>query len=320
MVFDKSVDALEIKKKKNLSKNFTIEDKKISSFKLFLFPLLPIKIFSNINCIAMLSILMALRFVLQFTSFYVPVFSFSISVSWTPLIIIGWIYGPIFGFITGFATDTIGNLLSGSTWFWLYAIQEPMIGLISALFAFFLKVRLRKNYCNKKWFIDFFIFELIILGFSLICIYVLILQTNSDLSFEGSSKLETFFLKNAIWIISFSLLTFFIFIHIVAFIFYKKFKKNFILVIWTISLVCLLSILMSFILGPISANEYYKFMHNGNSSPYWIKLGAIFYLIPRVFKESIKAPIQIFILITVIPMANSYVSKVILNKKTKWGK
>lgn len=287
-------------------------------FKKFLFPLLPIKIFSSTNCISMLAILMSLRFVLQFTSFYVPVFSFSISVSWTPLIIIGWIYGPIFGITVGFITDSIGTLLSGSTWFWLYAIQEPMIGLIAAIFGYICRYATSKSQ-TKKTYIDLIFFEIITIAFSLTCIFVLLIQTKSGNSFENKSKLEAFFLDNSIWIISSSVAFFFIFIQSIALIFYFKFKKNFRVVIWTITLVCTLSILMSFILGPISANEYYKFIHNGQSSPSWLKLGAIFYLVPRVFKESIKAPIQIFILLSVMPLANNYVNNVVLSKQLKWN-
>lgn len=39
--------------------------------------------------------------------------------------VIGWYFGPVTGFFAGAFTDTIGWILRPSTWFWMYAIQEP---------------------------------------------------------------------------------------------------------------------------------------------------------------------------------------------------
>lgn len=285
----------------------------------FFFPLYPLKVFSSISSITVLSVLIALRMVLQLTSFYIPIFSFSISVSWTPLIIIGWLYGPIYGFVAGFITDSLGILMSGSVWFWLYAIQEPMVGFIAGLFGYFCRVRLLKNASDKKTKIkDFVIFDFFLIFFSGISIYFLIEFTNSSVSFEGKSKLEEIFFVYSKWVILGVMSFFLIFSNILEIIFYKKFFKNFIFCSWLISLVCILSILMSFLLGPISANEFYKYMY-GNDSPYFVKYGTIFYLIPRVFKESIKAPIQVLILIIVIPIASNYVEKMKMAKFLKWN-
>lgn len=285
----------------------------------FFFPLYPIKVFSNISSITVLSVLIALRMVLQLTSFYIPIFSFSISVSWTPLIIIGWLYGPIYGFVAGFITDSLGILMSGSVWFWLYAIQEPMVGLISGIFSYYCRWRISKNKEEKKSkIIDFIIFDFFLVFFSGISIYFLIFFTNNSFSFEGKSSLEEIFFIYSKWIILGVISFFFIFSNILEIIFYKKFSKNFILCSWVISLVCILSILMSFLLGPISANEFYKYMY-GSDSPYFVKYGFIFYLIPRVFKESIKAPIQVFILIIIIPIASNYVDKIKISKFLKWN-
>ncbi|MDE6563106.1 MAG: ECF transporter S component [Malacoplasma sp.] len=285
----------------------------------FFFPLYPLKVFSNISSITTFAVLIALRMILQLTSFYIPIFSFSISVSWTPLIIIGWLYGPVYGFVAGFVTDSLGILMSGSVWFWLYAIQEPMVGIIAGLFGYLCRLRLSKDVVNKKSkIIDFVIFDFFLIFFSGISIYFLIEFTKSSVSFEGKSKLEEIFFVYSKWIILGVMSFFLVFSNVLEIIFFKKFVRNFVFCSWLISLVCILSVLMSFLLGPISANEFYKYMY-GNDSPLFIKYGVIFYLIPRVFKESIKAPIQVLILIIVIPIASNYIEKIKMAKFLKWN-
>ena len=65
----------------------------------FLFPLYPIRVFKHVNLIVILSVLIGLRLALGFVSIYMPVVGINISISWIPVIVIGWIYGPVFGFI-----------------------------------------------------------------------------------------------------------------------------------------------------------------------------------------------------------------------------
>ncbi|BAC43837.1 ECF transporter S component [Malacoplasma penetrans] len=282
----------------------------------FLFPLYPLKIFSSVNSIAILAVLIALRLVLQKFSIFIPAFSLSISLAWTPLIIIGWIYGPIFGLVSGIVTDSLALLMSKSTWFWLYAIQEPMLGLIASLFGYAYRLLTNKNNPNKIW--SFIFFQTILLIFSSICIYILIFKVSTDIRFEGKSSLEKFLYSNSKWVILSSIIFFAVCMETLALVFFKKFSKNFIMCALIISLVCSISIIFSFVLGPISANEYYKFIHNGIDSPYFVKYGVIFYLIPRAIKESIKAPIQIYVLIVLIPIANIYINQLKMSKFLKW--
>lgn len=253
---------------------------------------------------------------LQKFAIFIPAFSVSISLAWTPLIIIGWIYGPIFGFVSGVITDSLAMLMSKSVWFWLYAIQEPMLGFISGIFGGICKILTTKNSLNKIW--SFIFLQVVLLVFSSICIYILIFQVSTDIKFEGKSTLEKFLYSNSKWVIISSMIFFFLCMEILAIIFLKKFSKSFITCSLIISLVCLLSIIFSFILGPISANEYYKFMHNGIDSPYFVQYGLIFYLIPRAIKEAVKAPIQIYVLIVLIPIANIYINQLKMSKFLKW--
>lgn len=305
---------------KNLHEKFN-ERKKRNLVISFFLPLWPLKVFSSVSAMMTLSLLIALRIVLQYASIHIPTVNMSISISWTPLMIIGWIYGPLIGFFTGMITDTITFLLRPSVWFWLYAIQEPLVGFISGVFGFICALRIEsinKKKTNKKWdfiTLQFFLITFVSIGF--LCLYMIV----NNFSYEGKiSNIDSFFWLNSKWIILGSILLFFISIQICSIFFLIKHSKNFIMICWVVCMVCFISILMSFLLGPISANEYYKFLHNGKDSPSFVKYGIIFYLIPRAIKESFKAPIQIILLISTIPIALNAISEIKLNMKTKWNK
>lgn len=300
-------------------RNFATNNSKKRSLLLsFFLPLYPLKVFTNVTAMATLSFLIALRVVLQFASIYIPTINMSISVAWTPVMIIGWIYGPIFGFISGAITDTIGFLIKPTTWFWLYAIQEPMVGTIAAVFGFLCRLRMSAAKTSKSWRWDFLIFQVISVGFVSACIAALIFLAKGY-SFEGKlSNLELFFIQNSKWIVIGSVLFFFVCVQTISIVFLKKFSKNLIMVNWIITLVCFMSILMSFILGPISANEFYKYLYN-KDSPSFVKYGAMFYLIPRAIKESFKAPVQILLLLLTIPIATKTVENIKILSICKWN-
>lgn len=286
----------------------------------FFLPLWPLKVFSNISAMATLSLLIALRVVLQYASIHIPTINLTISISWTPLMIIGWIYGPLFGLVTGAITDSICFLIKPTTWFWLYAIQEPMVGFICGTFGYLCTLRLNsvsKKPKSKKW--DFIMLQIFLITFVSIGFMGLYMIIN-DFSYEGKkSELDSFFWLNSKWLILGSILFFFISMEISSIILLKKFNNQFVLVCWIVCMVCFMSILMSFILGPISSNEYYKFLY-GKDSPSFVKYGITFYLVPRAIKESFKAPIQIILLVLTIPIAVKTISEIKHSIRTKWNK
>lgn len=287
----------------------------------FLFPLWPIKVFNSIHSIAILSILIGIRIVLQYTSFVIPSINMSISIAWTPIIIVGWTYGPIFGFVLGAITDTISFLISPSVWFWMYAIQEPLVGFLSGVFAYVCLSR-KKSYkknSNKSLKIDLLVTELLILIFFAIC-FLGLYSLHVGVKFQGqSSNIESFFIMNSKWVILGSMLFFFVVIQITIFIFLKRTTYFRINLFWIIINITFFSLLFSFLLGPITANEYYKYLY-GSDSPNFVKYGLIFYLIPRTLKESFKAPIQILILCATIPLALNSIQEMKKNINNKWIK
>lgn len=282
----------------------------------FFFPLWPIKLFSNIKSMMTLCLLISLRFVMQFASIYIPSINMSISLAWTPIIVASWIFGPIVGFFTGAITDTIGFFIKPSVWFWLYAIQEPLVCFLSGIFGSLFQIFSKKPSNIKK---SFLFFQSIVIVFTTTCIVSLIFMINGY-SYEGKkSNIESFFIENSKWIILGSILFFFLVIEIMSFFILRKKRKDKIAFFYVASLSCLISLIFSFLLGPISANEYYKYLHNGLSSPNFIKYGTIFYLIPRAMKESIKTPIQIMLLISIIPICNKTINEIKINIRTKWN-
>ena len=72
-----------------------------------------------------------------------------------------------------------------------------------------------------------------------------------------------------------------------------------------ITIVALAStVIFSFLLGPISAIEYYKFLNNTSYVPNLVNYGVMYYLLPRVIKECFKTPIYIIVLTALVCALN----------------
>lgn len=292
----------------------------LKNIKLFFFPLYPYNIFKNIKLITTLAILISLRLILQYFVISIPTINTSISLSWSPLIIIGWVFGPIVGFCMGILTDTLSYIIKPTTlWFWLYAIQEAFVGLIAGIIGSLYRFRKcsYKN-CNNTYILDLIINQIILIFFVIVSTLIIFLWATKDQSFENKSAIESFFFEYSKYIIICSNLFFFFIVEISIFALYKKNKKNFLLIIWLLNLSIILTTIFSFLLGPISASEYYKYAHNGRESPWVIKYGLIFYLIPRVIKESIKLPIQSIVHFMIIPIVTMHVENIKRNLKLSW--
>ncbi|WP_412032220.1 ECF transporter S component [Malacoplasma muris] len=296
--------------------------------KIFFFPFYPHSIFKHTKLIVILSILLALRFALQYAVIHIPIVSVSFSLAWTPLMIIGWIFGPMIGFFSGVITDTVSYLIKPtSLWFWMYAIQEPLVGFISGIIGSLYVLRTKtliddfvenkNNNKNVKW--DFVINQIIIIGFTFVTTLIVLVWADGIQSFEGKSKFDDIFFKYSRYIIIVVNIIFFVVVETITLVFYKRKKKNFLLFIWIVNLTMITTTVFSFLLGPISAAEYFKYA-NGRESPNVVKYGLIFYLIPRVIKESVKLPLQDFALLLLIPITTLYTNNVKKNLRFTWNK
>lgn len=264
----------------------------------FFFPMYPLKLKKSIPLIVTLSTLIALRIVLQYTTISLPQFGMVISISHTPLIIIGWIFGPIIGMFAGAVTDTISYFIKPSgAWFWLYSIQEPLLGFLSGIISSIYVIR--KGHDSNLF--DIIFSRIITYSFTIVSLIIILVYAREGNKWQGISQLDQDkFFDIYKYIAIASLIIFSISFEIFNIWAFKKNKGREKLLIYA-SLICFLNaIIFSFLLGTVSAIEYYKFLHGGKNSSYLIKYGFMFYLIPRIIKETIKTPVQILILISLL--------------------
>lgn len=254
----------------------------------FIYPFYPHHLFNSVKLMMVLALLITVRIVLGFISIPLPGVGISISIAWVPLMIIGWIYGPIYGFIIGVITDTIGFLISPTAvWFWMYAIQEPLVGLISGIFQGFYYLRINNK--NANIIFDILFEQIVIILFSVVGLILLLLWVDT-----GNIQHFELYKNITIGLLCFYLLV----IEIFTFVFIfkgKDNKKTTITFVYSSTLVTLISVIFSFLLGPITAVEYLYYI-NGAYPQNYIQYGILFYLIPRIITESIKTPIEAIVL------------------------
>ncbi|MGL4647493.1 MAG: ECF transporter S component [Mycoplasmoidaceae bacterium] len=262
----------------------------------FLFPLYPINIFKSPILMCILAMLIAIRVVMQFFTIPIPQFGMSLSVAHTALIIIGWLFGPLIGFFGGIVTDTICYFAKPTgPWFWLYAIQEPLLGFMAgAIGSCYL---LLKN--SDRYKTEVIISKTLLYVFTIASFIIVLVYANPDNPFQGSNGLGQNDFFTIYKYVAIAVIIFFIIIYEITFFYFNKRKKEHQrLFLYISNIVFLNAIIFSFLLGTISIVEYNKIFFPQNSN--FIKYGAMFYVIPRVVKESIKTPIQIFLLFSVI--------------------
>lgn len=233
----------------------------------------------------------------------------------------------------GWIIDTINYLIGGGVWFWLYAIQEPLLGLIVGTIAsvyFFLKSESK----SIKWTLIFN--QIIVLMFIVASVFIVFYYSSPNNSFfqdlMNSTSYNTMDMikkTNEIlrWIILSLLSVYFIIVESIIFIKLKKYKNSkdvhvdHIQTFLLISAMCMItSVIFSFLLGPVSAIEYYKWVHNGINPPSLVKFGVVFYLVPRVIKECFKTPIYAIILATIIFPTNMIITNIKYKLQNSYNK
>lgn len=276
------------------------ETKKTKTIRFF-FPLYPLKTLKVPYLMCIVASLIALRVVFQFFSISIPQFNMSLSLAHTPIIIAGWLFGPVFGLIFGVFTDTLMFLIQpAAAWFWLYAIQEPLLCMLSGILGSLYVLRLNA----KNTFIDLVVLKILAFGFLIATYVFVLLYAVPGTSMQGGSKFDVLFYSTYKYIALGALLIFIIIFEGFFWFFRSKKKNKNNMVLYLSTIAFLNAIIFSFLLGTISAIEYYKFLNNGMESPLFTKYGMMFYTLPRIIKESIKTPIQIIVLIGVVYAIN----------------
>ena len=280
-----------------------------------LFPLFPIKLMSSVHLIVFMGALVAIRLILSQFSIPFLVFGFNISFAWLPVYVAGFFFGPIIGLLFGIAMDSLTFAINGGIWFWMYAIQEPIIGFISGIIG-----SLYLYNVIKSIKIQMIIQQIVVIIFSLCSIIIIIYEffiLDAKFQTSGMQNITTFA------IISIIIMLLYLCINEIQFIyFYKKNKTikqtNFLSMYLYVSLLLItVTILFSFILGPITFVEYTKYI-TGSEPNSFIKYGSMYYLIPRVLKESVKTPIYIILLFGIILTLKTPITRFICLSKNSW--
>lgn len=275
----------------------------------FLFPLHPYRVFKSTKLLIIIAVLLALRIILNFISVPIPGANIVISFSWVPVMIMGWIYGPVHGLTFGFITDSVCYLISPTyLWYWMYAIQEPIVGLTSGLARSIYEIRSQDN---KENIYDFFIAQIILFCFTTSSLLGILLWVNGNvLDYYNSYKYISISLS----------IVYFIVIECFMWIYLKKMNKNdkrYLLFLYAITLISIIIVLFSFLLGPIASIEYLKYL-NGEYPANYMKYGLLIYFVPRVIVQTIKVPIESLFFCSIVLIINPILNNYIMQLDNRW--
>lgn len=296
-------------------KNKKTLNTKNNCFLNFFFPFFPIKVFRSLQLIFLIIFLICLRLIFGFIHIPITPFGISLSFAWVPLMVLGWYFGPITGLLLGMLTDTIGFLINGSLWYWMYAIQEPIVGFISGLIGSI--ARLRKDKMNHVIY-DLIINQVVSCAFIVISFLFLIKWLAPYVETRNKSYISFYTIYK--WIALGCLICFYLTYEVFTFLFIKRKKKNnqfIITFLYSGINVIIIITLFSFALGPITAISYLKFIGKQLPKAY-LKIGSIFYLIPRIAIETIKTPIEIWLLFTIVCIFNKKINNLINKINNTW--
>lgn len=281
----------------------------------FFFPFFPIKVFKSLQLIFLIVFLICLRIIFGFINIPITPFGIVLSFAWIPLMVLGWYFGPITGLLLGMLTDTISFLINGGLWYWMYAIQEPIVGMISGLIGSV--SRLRENKTNHITY-DLIINQILSFLFVAMCFLFLIKWLKPYI--EIKNKIYTFFYEMYKWITLGCIAFFYITYELFIFFYIKRKNKNsqkLITFLYSAINVIIIITLFSFVLGPITAISYLKFIGKQLPKSY-LEIGSIFYLVPRIAIETIKVPIEIWLLFMIVNIFDKKIDSLINKINNTW--
>ena len=218
------------------------------------------------------SVMLAITISLSFFSLWtgIPGSSPKISFDYIPIIMIGFIFGPLEGMLFGIMADSIILLIQGWPWQLFMAVQKPIIGVLGSLAALILS----KNIFKKDWVKITFIQCTIFWIFIMTIIFLLITPDNNKIPTDN---------LGFVWgVIGWGIGT--IIIMESLFFYIMKYKKQD-LDLFSISflIIVIARIVNSWILTSIAQNNYYGI-------PFDISI------ISRIITTSFAAPINAFVL------------------------
>ena len=122
------------------------------------------------------------------------------------------------------------------------------------------------------------------------------------------------------WITLGCLAFFYITYELFIFFYIKRKNKNsqkLITFLYSAINVIIIITLFSFVLGPITAISYLKFIGKQLPKAY-LEIGSIFYLVPRIAIETIKVPIEIWLLFMIVNIFDKKIDSLINKINNTW--
>lgn len=299
-----------------------IKQEKALKVKKFFFPFAPIKTFRTLRLLFLIAVLLALRLLFGIFAIKIVPFGLSISLAWIPVMVMGWFFGPVTGLILGIVSDTLAFAVNGGIWFWMYALQEPAVGMIMGFIGSF--YRWRKSRENTRIVTDICISQICTLIFAGLSYYILIVWLNPNSHYAGKTAQDPEFYNIYKWVALSCVMVFLVIYETLMILNIKKkiASKSFnriLTFVYTSSAVIFLMLLFSFALGPITAVEYMKFINGGLTPTSYLKYGSMFYLIPRVAVESIKTPIELSVLFGVVCLFEMKINNMVKKINCSWN-
>lgn len=267
---------------------------------------MPLKIFKSVRLITLLAALIGLGLILNLFSIPLPAFGIDLSFAWLPTMVIGWAFGPVVGCLLGIIVDNLNFLIHGGVWFYLYAIQQPLLALMAGMIGSSFRLAIKYHW---HYFVNVILNQIFLIVFICFSAVMMFIYTNPDSSaFKHLVQIKrmSYQVNNLFrYLILSFLILFLVIIETFSIIKYKqhvRLEKNiykFNLFLYS-SIVCILStFIFSFILGPISAIKYLEYLL-GRTPSALFKYGIAYYLLPRILKECVKTPVYIFLFFSVL--------------------
>ena len=279
----------------------------------FLFPYYPLHLYKSFTLMAFLAFLFALHIILVYVGFNLPLVNLQVGFDWIPTYLAGWFYGPIWGAIFGFVANNISWLQTGATyWYWMYAIQEPIIAIFASLVSYYCSFSLK----SKQIKLDV-IFQQLIFFIFVICTLTLIsLCWTNHIKFNGVSVNNNQSINNLL-VATMVIFSFFV-VASETYILVKLKKHQqkgiYHLKMWlgAITVISSMIFLFAIVLGPITDVNYLYAFHFINN-PSISKTLFLSDVIGQILLQCIRLPIAIIIFYLIIVITDKPYQKLIIN-------
>ena len=279
----------------------------------FLFPYYPLHLYKSFTLMAFLAFLFALHIILVYVGFNLPLVNLQVGFDWIPTYLAGWFYGPIWGAIFGFVANNISWLQTGATyWYWMYAIQEPIIAIFASLVSYYCSFSLK----SKQIKLDV-IFQQLIFFIFVICTLTLIsLCWTNHIKFNGVSVNNNQSINNLL-VATMVIFSFFV-VASETYILVKLKKHQqkgiYHLKMWlgAITVISSMIFLFAIVLGPITDVNYLYVFHFINN-PSISKTLFLSDVIGQILLQCIRLPIAIIIFYLIIVITDKPYQKLIIN-------